>query len=136
MGRVYLGRSRGGLMVAVKVLRAELTEDPGFRLRFAREVDAARRVNGFFTAGMVAADPDGEPAWLATAYVPGVALSAAARTSLAPLLVGRSGPERMYTRPGARGVSSARTTRRHTGMSPLLPCEQCGDTPLPACGAG
>ncbi|WP_406069176.1 serine/threonine protein kinase [Streptomyces sp. NBC_01020] len=77
MGRVYLGRSRGGRTVAVKVVRAELTEDPGFRLRFAREVDAARRVNGLFTAGVVAADPEGDPAWLATAYVPGVALSAA-----------------------------------------------------------
>ncbi|MFE5586400.1 protein kinase [Kitasatospora sp. NPDC056531] len=77
MGRVYLGRSRGGRLVAVKVVRPELAEELGFRRRFAREVDAARRVNGLFTAGVVDADPDGEVAWLATVYVPGVALSEA-----------------------------------------------------------
>ncbi|MCX5095013.1 PQQ-binding-like beta-propeller repeat protein [Streptomyces sp. NBC_00365] len=74
MGRVYLGRSPGGRAVAVKVVRAELAEDGDFRRRFAREVAAARRVNGVFTAGVVDADPEGAPAWLATAYVPGVPL--------------------------------------------------------------
>lgn len=77
MGRVYLGRSPGGRAVAVKVVRAELAEDAEFRRRFAREVAAARRVNGVFTAGVVDADPEGAPPWLATAYVPGVALSEA-----------------------------------------------------------
>jgi outer membrane protein assembly factor BamB len=77
MGRVYLGRSPGGRAVAVKVVRAELAEDADFRRRFAREVAAARRVNGVFTAGVVDADPEGAPPWLATAYVPGVALSEA-----------------------------------------------------------
>ncbi|WP_200307870.1 serine/threonine-protein kinase [Streptomyces adelaidensis] len=74
MGRVYLGRSPGGRFVAVKVVRPELAEDGDFRRRFAREVAAARRVNGVFTAGVVDADLDGSPAWLATAYVPGVPL--------------------------------------------------------------
>ncbi|MFD9653398.1 outer membrane protein assembly factor BamB family protein [Streptomyces mirabilis] len=74
MGRVYLGRSPGGRAVAVKVVRPELADDGDFRRRFAREVAAARRVNGVFTAGVVDADPDGSPAWLATAYVPGVPL--------------------------------------------------------------
>ncbi|MEU0948332.1 PQQ-binding-like beta-propeller repeat protein [Streptomyces canus] len=74
MGRVYLGRSPGGRAVAVKVVRAELAEDGDFRRRFAREVAAARRVNGVFTAGVVDADPEGAPAWLATAYVPGLPL--------------------------------------------------------------
>ncbi|UUU21632.1 outer membrane protein assembly factor BamB family protein [Streptomyces sp. DSM 40750] len=74
MGRVYLGRSPGGRAVAVKVVRSELAEDGEFRRRFAREVAAARRVNGVFTAGVVDADPEGSPAWLATAYVPGVVL--------------------------------------------------------------
>ncbi|MEV0535546.1 serine/threonine-protein kinase [Kitasatospora sp. NPDC050463] len=77
MGRVYLGRTPGGRLVALKVVRPELAEDREFRRRFAREVAAARRVNGVFTAGVVDADPEGRPAWLATAYVPGVDLGAA-----------------------------------------------------------
>jgi hypothetical protein len=77
MGRVYLARSKGGRAVAVKVVRPELAEDREFRLRFAREVAAARRVNGVFTAGVVDADPEADPPWLATAYVPGVSLDTA-----------------------------------------------------------
>jgi ABC-type branched-subunit amino acid transport system substrate-binding protein/serine/threonine protein kinase len=74
MGRVFLARSPGGRPVAVKIVRAELAEDPEFRRRFAREVAAARRVNGLFTAGVVDADPEGSPPWLATAYVAGMSL--------------------------------------------------------------
>ncbi|WP_231626878.1 serine/threonine-protein kinase [Streptomyces apocyni] len=77
MGRVYLGRSPSGRAVAVKVMRPELAEDAGFRQRFAREVAAARRVTGFFTAAVVDADPDASPPWLATAYVPGMSLQEA-----------------------------------------------------------
>ncbi|MFF7187492.1 protein kinase [Streptomyces sp. NPDC008222] len=77
MGRVYLARSKGGRAVAVKVVRPELAEDREFRQRFAREVAAARRVNGVFTAGVVDADPAADPPWLATAYVPGVSLDTA-----------------------------------------------------------
>ncbi|WP_420082080.1 protein kinase domain-containing protein [Streptomyces sp. JL4002] len=77
MGLVYLARSPGGRPVAVKVVRPELAEDGDFRRRFAREVTAARRVNGAFTAGVIDADADGSPAWLATLYVPGVSLSEA-----------------------------------------------------------
>ncbi|MEU3278251.1 serine/threonine-protein kinase [Streptomyces antibioticus] len=77
MGRVYLARSPGGRAVAVKTVRPELAEDGDFRRRFAREVAAARRVNGAFTAGVVDADADGSPPWLATVYVPGVPLGEA-----------------------------------------------------------
>ncbi|MDQ0957660.1 hypothetical protein QFZ66_001538 [Streptomyces sp. B4I13] len=77
MGRVFLGRSPSGRLIAVKVVRAELAEDPGFRRRFAQEVAAARKVTGFYTAALVDADPDGSPPWLATAYVPGMALDQA-----------------------------------------------------------
>ncbi|MCX5175294.1 protein kinase domain-containing protein [Streptomyces virginiae] len=86
MGVVYLGRSRSGRAVAVKVVRPELSTDPGFRRRFADEVAAARRVGGFHTAPVVDADPDGEPAWLVTAFVPGPTLQAVlARVGSLPL---------------------------------------------------
>ncbi|WP_283137669.1 PQQ-binding-like beta-propeller repeat protein [Rhizohabitans arisaemae] len=77
MGRVYLGRSRSGRAVAVKIIRPELSDDPGFRKRFAREVAHARTVSGFFTAGVVDADPAASPPWLATAYIPGMSLDEA-----------------------------------------------------------
>jgi len=75
MGRVFLGLSPGGRPVAVKVIRAELAADQEFRVRFGREVAAARRVSGLFTALVVDADVDGPVPWLATAYVSGPALS-------------------------------------------------------------
>ena len=75
MGRVYLGRSPGGRQVAIKVIRPELAEDPDFRARFAREVSAARKVSGIFTAPVVDADVDGPVPWLATSYIAGPSLA-------------------------------------------------------------
>ncbi len=80
MGSVYLGRSRGGRPVAVKVARAELAESPAFRERFRREVDMARSVGGFWTAAVVDADPDAERPWMATEYVVGPNLQQAVET--------------------------------------------------------
>ncbi|GAA1361402.1 outer membrane protein assembly factor BamB family protein [Streptomyces beijiangensis] len=77
MGQVHLAASRSGRAVAVKVVRPELAADPDFRRRFKAEVDAARAVGGAFTAPVVDADPDGPQPWLATAYIPGPALSEA-----------------------------------------------------------
>lgn len=74
MGGVYLGRSRGGRVVAVKVVRPELADDPEFRERFRREVAMARSVGGIWTAAVIDADPDAEQPWLATEYVPGPTL--------------------------------------------------------------
>lgn len=74
MGAVYLGRSRGGRMVAVKLVRSDLADNTEFRERFRREVEAARSVGGFWTAAVVDADPDAEQPWLATEYVPGPTL--------------------------------------------------------------
>ncbi|MDQ2815111.1 MAG: protein kinase [Actinomycetota bacterium] len=75
MGRVFLAMSAGGRPVAVKMIRAELAADPDFRKRFGREVAAARRVNGLFTALVVDADVDAQVPWLATAYVAGPSLA-------------------------------------------------------------
>ncbi|HEX6342932.1 serine/threonine-protein kinase [Umezawaea sp.] len=80
MGAVYLGRSRGGRPVAVKVARAELAESPAFRERFRREVDMARSVGGFWTAAVVDADPDADRPWMATEYVVGPNLQQAVET--------------------------------------------------------
>jgi serine/threonine protein kinase len=75
MGRVYLGRSKAGRLVAVKTIKIEFAEEAGFRTRFAHEVAAARQVSGVFTAAVVAADPEADMPWLATAYVPAPSLS-------------------------------------------------------------
>ena len=81
MGQVFLGRSQGGRLVAVKVIHAHLASDPAFRARFAREVASARKVSGMFTAPVVDADLDGPAPWLVTAYVPGPSLADAVAAS-------------------------------------------------------
>jgi outer membrane protein assembly factor BamB len=74
MGLVYLARSAAGRRVAIKTVRAELAEDQLFRVRFAREIAAARTVSGFYTAAVVDADADAAVPWLATAYIPAPSL--------------------------------------------------------------
>ncbi|WP_369184391.1 protein kinase [Streptomyces sp. Y1] len=80
MGVVYLGRSPGGRLVAVKCVHWDLATDPLFRRRFTQELEAVRRVGGFHTAQVVDADPDGDPPWLVTAYIPGPSLDQAVST--------------------------------------------------------
>ncbi len=68
MGRVYLCRSQAGRKLAVKVVHEDRAAYPVFRERFRREVEAARKVDGLHTAGVVDAQLDGPVLWLATAY--------------------------------------------------------------------
>jgi outer membrane protein assembly factor BamB len=75
MGRVYLAESPGSRMVAVKVIRPEYADSRRFRESFRREAAAVQRVNGAFTAPVLAAGPDGEPPWLATLYTPAPSLA-------------------------------------------------------------
>ena len=56
------------------MIKPDLAEDPEFRARFGREVSAARKVGGKFTARVVDADTDGEELWLATEYISGPTL--------------------------------------------------------------
>jgi len=77
MGQVFLGRSPGGRLVSVKVIRAEMAADAEFRARFVREVAAARKVNGLFTAAVVDADPEARLPWLVTNFVNGPSLTQA-----------------------------------------------------------
>src|SRR5215472_4149554 len=79
MGQVFLARSTAGRLVAVKTIRVELAEEPGFRARFAREVAAASRVSGVFTAAVIEANPEADLPWVATAYVPAPSLSTLVR---------------------------------------------------------
>lgn len=74
MGRVYLGESQGGRKVAVKVVRPTLADEPEFRSRFRREVEAARQMNSIYTAGLVDADPDAAQPWMATRFINGRSL--------------------------------------------------------------
>ncbi|MFJ3585829.1 serine/threonine-protein kinase [Streptomyces sp. NPDC090127] len=71
MGRVYLARTEGGRTVAVKIVHPHFALDEQFRERFRREVAAARRVGGRWTAPVLDADPDALVPWVATGYVAG-----------------------------------------------------------------
>jgi eukaryotic-like serine/threonine-protein kinase len=77
MGQVYLAKSPGGRLVAIKLIRPELADEHGFRARFASEITAAKNVSGIYTAAVVDADAEAEFPWMATVYVPGPSLSAA-----------------------------------------------------------
>ncbi|MBT2417207.1 serine/threonine-protein kinase [Streptomyces sp. ISL-22] len=71
MGVVYLARSASGRRLALKVVHAQYADDDEFRIRFRREVAAARQVSGAFTAPVVDADADAARPWMATLYIPG-----------------------------------------------------------------
>jgi serine/threonine protein kinase len=74
MGSVYLSRTRGNQPVALKVIRREYAQDEEFRRRFEQEATSARRVQGYHIVPVVDHDTSGPQPWLATVYVPGLAL--------------------------------------------------------------
>ncbi|GGU99674.1 protein kinase domain-containing protein [Streptomyces spectabilis] len=80
MGEVFLARSRPGTpLVAVKTVRSDLDIDHEFRVRFRREIAAARAVSGPGTAALLDGDAAAEVPWLATEYVAGPALGQTVR---------------------------------------------------------
>ncbi|MFJ9853119.1 MDR family MFS transporter [Streptomyces sp. NPDC101150] len=85
MGLVYLGRSEAGRTVAVKVVQDEHAQHPEFRRRFAREVAAARRVGGTWTADVLDADTEAAVPWVATQYIPGPDLTTVVANDFGPL---------------------------------------------------
>ncbi|WP_330328377.1 bifunctional serine/threonine protein kinase/MFS transporter [Streptomyces sp. NBC_00536] len=87
MGLVYLGRDEVGRTVAVKVVQAEYAAHPEFRKRFAREVAAARRVGGSWTADVLDANTDAGVAvpWVATQYIAGPDLTTVVARDFGPL---------------------------------------------------
>src|SRR5271156_2447968 len=80
MGQVFLGMSPSGRLVAVKLIHPVHAGTGHFRERFAREIEAARRVGGFHTAPVVDADPHADPPWVVTAYINGPSLQDAVET--------------------------------------------------------
>ncbi|MFJ5262444.1 bifunctional serine/threonine-protein kinase/ABC transporter substrate-binding protein [Streptomyces sp. NPDC088387] len=74
MGVVYLARTAGGTLVALKTIRAEHAADPAFRTRFRREVTAVRALTGRWIVPVLAADTEAREPWLATEFVPGPSL--------------------------------------------------------------
>lgn len=72
MGSVYLARCAGGTrLVALKTIRAELSAVPGYRERFAREIEVARTVRSPYTAQFIDFEAEAETPWLATELLPG-----------------------------------------------------------------
>jgi serine/threonine protein kinase len=75
MGQVYLGKSPEGMLVAVKVISPEWTQEPSFRDRFRREMQAVARVGGGYVADLLSCDPNARQPWLATRFILGVTLA-------------------------------------------------------------
>ena len=80
MGVVHLARDPQGSLVAIKVLRADATENVNARLRLAREVETMRRVRSPFVAEVLDADVTGEFPYIVTRYVPGPTLDEMVRS--------------------------------------------------------
>lgn len=75
MGTVFLARSAGGRLAAVKTVRADLRDRPGYRERLVLEAEAATVLGAEHTAAFLGADPDAARPWLATAYLIGPSLT-------------------------------------------------------------
>ena len=111
MGVVYLGTgpdSRDGSLVAVKVLRPELTDDPEFRDRFGREVTNLTRVKGVCTVRVIEADTDSARPFMVTEYISGPSLSEYVAR------YGPPGPDMMYGL--ATGLAEALTAIHTAGV--------------------
>ncbi|MGI3227887.1 protein kinase domain-containing protein [Streptomyces sp. GTA36] len=75
MGQVFLSRTPSGRLLALKTIREDLSSDPGFEERFAREIRNSDRVRSPWTVTVVDYSPPGQrPQWLATEYVPAPSL--------------------------------------------------------------
>ncbi len=76
MGVVYRATrpDLGDRLAALKVIRPGMLDDPAIHARFAREVDVLRRVRDVHISEFIDADLDSDPAWLATAFIPGANL--------------------------------------------------------------
>ncbi|MGH8868570.1 MAG: serine/threonine-protein kinase [Actinomycetes bacterium] len=76
MGIVFVGEDAWGRRAAVKLPHEAYAADPVFRARFTREVAAAQKVSGRFTASVLGASVVGDRPWLATELVQAPSLGA------------------------------------------------------------
>ncbi len=74
MGVVHLARKPGEPRVALKMLRPHIVGDDEARARLAREVSSLRRIRSQWVAEIIDADPWAPVPYVATRYVPGLAL--------------------------------------------------------------
>lgn len=74
VGRVFLAFTDNGKPAAVKLLRAELGQDPKARERFGREIRVAQGVHSRFVARVLGSDSNAPDPWLACEYVCGPSL--------------------------------------------------------------
>ncbi|WP_367325074.1 protein kinase [Streptomyces sp. HUAS ZL42] len=81
MGRVYLARPLDGSpgLAAVKVIRPEYADDPGFRRRFEREASVHARLRTPHTPRLCGTGFQDRLLWMATEYLPGLDLADAVR---------------------------------------------------------
>ncbi|MEU4403447.1 protein kinase [Streptosporangium sp. NPDC023963] len=79
-GTVYLGVSPAGARVAVKLLRADLTQDEEAMERFVREVSTTRRVAPFCTAAVIDTGVDRHRPYIVSEYIDGPTLDAVVST--------------------------------------------------------
>jgi serine/threonine protein kinase len=70
---VFLAQADHGALVALKLLHADLAEDPDVRTCFAREATAMRKASGHYSPPLLDAGVTPRP-WLAMAYLPGLSL--------------------------------------------------------------
>ncbi|RSS72815.1 serine/threonine-protein kinase [Streptomyces sp. WAC06614] len=76
MGEVFLARTASGRPLALKTVHRDLSREPGFADRFAREIRTSDRVRSPWTVSVVDFSPPGAtPQWLATEYVPAPSLA-------------------------------------------------------------
>ena len=74
MGVAFLTEGAGRWAV-VKMIRSDLSDDRTYRARIARELEAMRRAAGPYTAALLDSDLDGDPAWFAMEFIPGMTLT-------------------------------------------------------------
>lgn len=112
LGQVHLGESPDGRLVAIRVVRSAVADDPEGRSVLAREARAAAQVDSPFSARFIDVDTDGPVPSLASEYIPGPTLTQRVSTAgplSAPPLVALAALERGRARELADALARDRS---------------------------